>query len=335
MQASDIVDPETSEAGGEWALGAQVLATAKAIKAARNNEKEVVLFMGAHPIKLGMSHFLINLIRAGYITHVAGNGAVLLHDYELSIYGKTSESVEENLPKGQFGLWGSCVTLNNLINRKVRERGMGLGESVGTALDLIGEIDNITIAGNCDHVGIPFTIHPLVGGDIFHMVPNADGAALGEGALRDFHSLVDTVTRLEGGVFLNMGSAVTGPELFLKALSMARNVDPENKPSSFTTANFDLNYESGMWWYAKEHQVEAPKDNSPEYYNRAGKSVLYRAGLGCEEHTAIDVQGDFRSTIPMLYKALMTKEPSEPVGDEVEAEVNCDDSGLSGQSIDA
>jgi hypothetical protein len=199
----------------------------------------------------------------------------------------------------------------------------------------------------CHRKKIPYTIHPLIGADIFNMMPNANGAALGTTAMNDFHAFVATINSLENGVFINLGSAVTGPEVFLKALSMARNVSQLHDPSTFTTANFDLDIGSGLWWYASEHGGP-PEDSHPEYYNRAGKSVLYRAGLGCEGHKAIDIQGDFRKMIPIFHQTLtqfsampemdadgeQARKSIGKGGDDVSGATHCDDSGLSGAPVD-
>ena len=265
------------------------------IIAARQSDCPVVLMMGAHPIKLGLSRFLIDLIERGFITHFATNGAGLIHDFELALVGGTSEDVSKWIPVGQFGLWQETAGLNDII-REGAERREGLGEVVGRIIeDQQFSQRDLSLAAACWRAGIPCTCHVSVGSDIIHSLPNCDGAALGQTSYTDFLIFTHSIEQLEGGVYLNVGSAVTGPEVYLKALSMARNVARQDgrEIHHFTTAVFDLvplpaNYRDGT-----------PSKSQPGYYYRPWKTILVRTVADGGE--SFYVQGDHRLTIPRLY----------------------------------
>ncbi len=198
-----------------------------------------VLAMGAHPIKVGLSPIIISLIEEGVFKAVAMNGACIIHDVEVAMAGHTSEEVVEELDRGTFGM---ATETAELINGAIREgvpRGLGLGESLGRKLldeDLSYAALSIMAAGS--RVGIPITVHVAIGADVIHMHPSTDGAAIGEGSYRDFKIFSSIISKLEGGVYLNLGSAVILPEMFLKALSLARNLG--HQVDRFTTVNMDF-----------------------------------------------------------------------------------------------
>jgi hypothetical protein len=180
--------------------------------------------MGGHPIKLGLSRFFIDLMERKLITHIATYGAGIIHDFELAWAGGTSENVAKWIQTGQFGLWHETSRLNDIIS-EAASRNEGLGEAVGRVIEeeqFPNHDISITAAGY--RLGIPVTSHVSIGSDILHAMPNYDGAALGQASYTDFLIFARAIQDLEGGVFLNIGSAVTGPEVYLKALSMARNV---------------------------------------------------------------------------------------------------------------
>src|SRR5262245_60229278 len=190
---------------------------------ARRVGRPVVLMIGAHPIKLGLSRFLIDLIECDVITHFATNGAGIIHDFELALVGGTSEDVAKWIQVGQFGLWQETSRLNDII-RDGAARGEGLGEAVGrTMVEQRFPHRDVSLCAAGWRLGIPVTSHVTIGGDIIHAHPNCDGAALGATSYTDFLIFAESIRHLEGGVFLNIGSAVTGPEVYLKSLSMARN----------------------------------------------------------------------------------------------------------------
>jgi hypothetical protein len=214
-------------------------AVAGAIVAARENDRPVILGMGAHPIKVGLSSIIIDLIQKGVITALASNGASIIHDFEMSFMGQTSEDVARELCTGTFGMGRET---GQMVNRAIKEgaaKGIGIGRSMGQFID-VSDFPNKdrSIFREAFSIDIPATVHVAVGSDIIHMHPEADGAAIGEGSLRDFRLLSSVVADLEGGVFINLGSAVVLPEVFLKALTVARNLG--SKVEEFTTVNMDF-----------------------------------------------------------------------------------------------
>jgi hypothetical protein len=269
---------------------------AERILAARRNGRPVILLMGAHVIKMGVSRYIIDLMERGTVTHVGMNGAGPIHDYELALVGATTESVARYIRAGEFGLWEETGNLNGIIAQAARE-GIGMGEGIGRAIaggDFPYKAVSILAAGY--RLGVPVTVHVGIGHDIIHEHPSCDGAALGATSYTDFLVFTQAVTRLEGGVLLNVGSAVMGPEVYLKALSMARNVAHQEgrQIARFTTAVFDL-LELG------DYATEAAKSD-PRYYYRPFKTILVRTVRDGGE--SYYVQGDHRVTIPNLYRRL-------------------------------
>lgn len=211
-----------------------------AVVAARAKGKPVILAMGAHVIKCGLQPVLHNLIEAGMITAVALNGAGSIHDYEISLIGATSEDVGAVLHCGTFGM---AEETGRDLNRALREgiaRGMGYGEAVGRFIIENGNpFREKSLLASCVARDIPVTVHVALGTDIIHQHPTADGAVIGEATFRDFRLLTSVVADLgDGGVYLNVGSAVLLPEVFLKALSIAQNLG--HHVDGFSTANFDM-----------------------------------------------------------------------------------------------
>jgi hypothetical protein len=203
------------------------------------NNKMAVLAMGAHPIKLGLGPVIISLIERGVFKAVAMNGACIIHDVEIAMVGHTSEEVAEELNSGTFGMAGeTAVFINGAIKEGIPQ-GLGLGECVGARIrkaNLPHAALSILAAGSRVH--IPITVHVAIGTDVIHMHPSTDGAALGEASYRDFKIFSSIISKLEGGVYLNLGSAVILPEVFLKALSLARNLG--HRVDHFTTVNMDF-----------------------------------------------------------------------------------------------
>ena len=214
-------------------------AVARAVISARNKQRPVILGMGAHPIKVGLSPLIIDLMKRGIITAFASNGASIVHDFEISFMGQTSEDVARELCTGAFGRGRET---GQLINRAIKEgvcNGLGIGCAVGHFIDDSAFPNKeSSIFREAFRLDIPATVHVAIGSDIIHMHPEADGAAIGEGSLRDFRLLSSVVSDLEGGVYINLGSAVVLPEVFLKALTVARNLGC--KVEEFTTVNMDF-----------------------------------------------------------------------------------------------
>ena len=211
-----------------------------AIHAARAKEKPILFMMGAHSIKVGLSPWIIRAIEKKFITAMAMNGACLVHDFELAFAGNTSEDVAESLLDGSFGMTlETGVTLNQWIN-EAADADRGLGECVGEKLDQSDfPYKRLSILAAARRHNVPVTVHLALGTDVIHHHPEASGEALGKTSMRDFHTCCEIVAKLgEGGVVLNVGSNVILPEVFLKALTVARNLT--GPIHHFTTANLDM-----------------------------------------------------------------------------------------------
>jgi hypothetical protein len=212
--------------------------TEAVVKACRNR-KLVILGMGAHPIKVGLAPVIIDLMERGVLGALSLNGACMIHDFEVASVGRTSEDVETSLQKGTYGM---ARETSQFINRAISEGvrlGLGLGRAVGKSMaraDL--PYSHMSLMVRAFQMDIPVTIHMAIGTDIIHMHPEADGASMGEGSQRDFKLFAALVSRLEEGVFFNLGSAVIIPEVFIKALNLTRNMGIS--PLKFTTVNLDF-----------------------------------------------------------------------------------------------
>jgi hypothetical protein len=275
-------------------------ALAGAILQARRNGSAVVMLMGAHVIKQGLSRYVIDLVRRGCLSVVAMNGACAIHDYELARAGATTESVARYISEGQFGLWRETGELNDVVRAGNRE-GLGFGEALGRHI-AAGALEHrdVSIFAAAYEAGVPATVHVGIGYDIVHEHPNFDGAAAGEASYRDFLIFARVVEGLEGGVVLCYGTAVMGPEVYLKALAMARNVARRRgrEIRRFTSAVFDLHPLAG------DLGAEPPKD-SPEYYYRPYKTVLVRTVR--DGGRSFYVCGDHRATLPALHALLVER----------------------------
>jgi len=246
-RAEDFARPYTAGAGlAGWLdrlpgilAAADFAAVVVAVGTARDRGDGVVWGLGAHVIKTGLSPILIDLMERGFVSAVATNGAGIIHDFEIALGGATSEDVDEALGPGRFGM---AEETGRLLNQAINEgvaAGQGLGQAVGAWLAADRPpFAHLSIAAAAARLGIPLTVHVAVGTDITHMHPAASGAALGEGSLRDFRYFVSNVARLERGVYLNCGSAVVLPEVFLKAVALARNRGVTF--AGLTTVNLDF-----------------------------------------------------------------------------------------------
>src|SRR6478736_2106279 len=219
--------------------GADFRAVVSAIVAAKRNGRGVVWGIGAHVVKTGMGAVLVDLMERGFVSAIATNGAAIIHDFEIALSGSTSEDVDEALGPGRFGMAEEtgCL-LNAAINDGVKD-GLGLGQSVARYLKTTRPShEHLSVVAAAARLKIPVTVHVAIGTDIIHMHPAASGAALGEGSLRDFRYFVSNVARLRGGVYLNCGSAVVLPEVFLKAVALVRNRGIAL--ANLTTVNLDF-----------------------------------------------------------------------------------------------
>ena len=282
--------------------------------------------MGAHVIKVGLSRFVIDLMERGIITHVGMNGAGPIHDFELALIGATTESVARYIQEGQFGLWDETGWINDIVAEGVRD-GLGYGEALGRAIQGTGDRgqdrsrdrkqgtgspassfqhSDTSILAAGYRLRVPVTVHIGVGQDIIHEHPNCDGAALGEASYRDFLIFTQAVTQLQGGVMLNFGTAVMGPEVYLKALSMARNVahQEDRRINKFTTAVFDL-IDLG-----DDLSREASKSDA-RYYYRPFKTILVRTVQDGGE--SFYVKGDHRATLTTLYRQVCARMGSKSI----------------------
>jgi hypothetical protein len=214
-------------------------AVVDAIATARAANRGIVWGLGAHVLKTGLSPVLIEMMELGFISAVALNGAGVIHDFELALSGSTSEDVDEALGPGRFGMAEETGRLLNAAINDGVSRGLGLGQSVVDYLHRAAPPNaNVSLLSAAARLEIPVTVHVAIGTDIIHMHPDASGAALGEGSLRDFRYFVSNVARLEAGVYMNCGSAVVLPEVFLKAVALARNRGTSLQ--GLTTVNMDF-----------------------------------------------------------------------------------------------
>lgn len=286
----------------EWE-GKELLILAGRIQAARKDKKPVILMMGAHVIKRGMSRFVIEMMRRGWITHIGMNGACAIHDSELAMIGATTESVARYITDGQFGLWQETGFINESAVY-AQQHQIGFGEAIGLRLvEKKASNLKVSVIANAYQLGIPVTLHIGIGSDIVHEHPNMDGAATGWASYHDFLVFAYAMQNLQDGVVLNIGTAVMGPEVYLKALSMVRNVAHQRgeKINHFTSAVFDL-------IPIENPQKEALKTD-PAYYYRPYKTILVRTVQDGGE--SFYIQGDHRATISTLYHYLLKQEAKE------------------------
>jgi len=220
--------------------GADFKQVVKAITAARRNDRAVIWGLGAHVLKTGLSPILIDLMERGLISAVATNGAGIIHDFEIALAGSTSEDVDAALGPGRFGMAEETGTELNRAITEGAANGLGIGQSVGRYLaDRRPKFLSQSVVATAWRLGVPVTAHVAIGTDIIHMHPQASGAALGEASLRDFRYLVTSVSQLGQGVYINCGSAVILPEVFLKAVAIVLN-DDARALDGLTTVNLDF-----------------------------------------------------------------------------------------------
>ena len=266
-----------------------------------SKRKSTVLFScGAHVIKSGLGPIIVDLIERKIITHLALNGAGAIHDFELALIGGTSERVADYIRKGQFGLWKETGLINEAVSDGA-EKGLGFGETVGLMIEEENFPNkNISVLAAGIRAGIPVTVHVGIGQDIIHEHPNFDPCSTGIATYRDFLIFTQSIMNLENGLFLNAGSAVMGPEVYLKALSMARNLAAQTCEtiSHFTTAVFDIQK------LGDDYSSEADKSD-PKYYFRPFKTILVRTVS--DGGKSFYVCGEHKNTIPKLYDEIISR----------------------------
>jgi hypothetical protein len=268
------------------------------LEAARKVDAARVLIMGGHVIRAGINRHIVDLMERGFIDHIAMNGACAIHDYELARIGATTESVGRYIRTGEFGLWRETGELNDWV-AEAAEREAGLGENIGRRI-LESEFPHrdLSILAAAYRLSVPATVHSGIGYDIVHEHPNCNGAAYGAASYRDFLIFTRSLDRLEGGVILSFGSAIMAPEVYLKALSMVRNVAHQQgrEIKHFTTAVFDI------WPIQGDYRQELAKTD-PGYYFRPHKTMLVRTVADGGE--SFYFRGEHRATLPALRRALV------------------------------
>ena len=255
-----------------------------------------ILFMGGHVVRAGVQRYIIDLMERGYISCLAMNGSCIIHDFEFALVGATTESVAHYISEGQFGLWKETGQINDIVNNAfAANNSVGLGASVGEFI-LKGNFPfkDISLLAAASRLGIPATVHVGIGYDIIHEHPNFDGAATGALSYNDFLILAAVVSDLEGGVVMSFGSAVMAPEVYLKALSMARNVAFQEKREicHFTNLVCDLAQ-------LPEDITVEPAKNEHFYYFRPLKTMLIRTVA--DGGKSFYVRGNHAETIPALW----------------------------------
>jgi hypothetical protein len=213
-----------------------------AVAAAARADRGVVLLVGGHVIKVGLGPLVRTLLARRVVTHVALNGAAAIHDFELAAFGGTSEDVESGLSDGSFGMAEETGAEMNAAIRAAADAGEGMGAGLARALPARGSLPgrDVSVLVAAHELDIPVTVHAAIGAEIIHQHPAADGAAIGATSHRDFRRLAGSLPTLhQGGVVLNLGSAVVLPEVFLKALTIARNLE-DGRPTHFVAADFDM-----------------------------------------------------------------------------------------------
>ncbi len=253
----------------------------EAIVQARRKKGKTIVMLGGAVIKVGCSLLLIDLMEKGCIDHIAVNGAVSIHDFEVAMIGETSEDVSRGLEEGTFGMVEETGRHLNEAIKKGHRQNWGYGYSVANK---IGEMNapnkSQSLFFNANRLKIPITVHVAIGGDIIHQHPSCDGAALGGTSFHDFKRLTASVSNLKNGVLLNIGSAVNLPEVFLKALTIVRNLKYDVR--DFTTANFDFF----------------------DMYRPRTRLLEWPQQLGCQSY---DIRANHNESIPTLHRLILAK----------------------------
>jgi hypothetical protein len=315
VKLSDIVEPDEIRSKifeADEETERSVSEIAGEVLSARKEGKPVILFTGAHLIKNGLGKVVIDLVRRGTITLVGGNGATAIHDFELAMTGETSEDVPRALEKGRFGMAREFACHNAALSIGNRRR-LGYGETLGRTIcdaSFRGEVfgpaadgcaqvsfrhPETSVMAACYERGVPFTVHAGIGTDVTDQHPSFDGEAKGGASARDFLVFVHEIAKMtRGGVVLNVGSAVTGPEVLLKAVSMASNAG--QPPNGLITADFDL----------RGRRPRNTDESGEGYYYRDQKSVVERIPASFHGK-GYYIQGNQKTTVPMLYQKILER----------------------------
>jgi hypothetical protein len=259
----------------------ELLLASQRLAEARVKDRGIIFMMGAHVVKCGLGPIIIRMMEERLITTIAMNGAGAIHDFELACFGHTSEDVERGLEDGSFGMVKETAEMMNKIITDGVKVGCGLGESLGRGLrHLLPRYERASILCNAHRLGVPLTVHVALGTDTIHQHPSCNGEAYGKGGMRDFRLLAGQVSTLhDGGAIINCGSAVILPEVFLKALTVARNLG--NPVRNFTAINLDM------------IQHYRPMTNVVSRPTRSGG-------------TPISITGHHEIMVPLLYAGIKT-----------------------------
>lgn len=291
VMVSDFYRPENSRIVLDTP---EIRSVAQKMLEARRQNAPIIWMIGGHVVKRGLALLLVDFMKNGLITHLAGNGASTIHDFEIAFQGHTSEDVATSLEDGSFGMAEETGAWMNTAIQNGVKAGMGMGEALGAMMSEDSRFlyKENSLLYQAYHLKVPYTAHVAIGTDIIHQHPSVDFAASGWASGQDFKVFVKSVSRLEGGVFCNVGSAVIGPEVFLKSVSIVRNLGYPLKV--FTTANFDL---IPLGDYHKPLG-----DDVIDYYYRPRKNVINRpVSLGGQ---GFHITGDHRDTLPTLHAML-------------------------------
>ncbi len=278
VKLSDLINPVDSKV---FIGSKEFNELIKRILEAYDRGNQIIFMIGAHVIKVGMSLLIIDLMRKGIIKHIAMNGACPIHDFELAYIGETSEYVERTIEDGTFGMIEETgKILNEGINEGAKNN-YGMGYSIGKKInDLNLKYKEYSILYNAYKLNIPATVHVAIGTDIIHQHPSCDGAAIGKTTYHDFKIFIESISKLEYGIVLNIGCAVILPEVFLKALTIARNLG--FKVENITSANFDM----------------------IDHYRPRENVVIRPTSLGGKGFIIIDRH---EKTIPTLHRMMVNK----------------------------
>lgn len=247
-----------------------------AIIKARSNSRPVIAMMGGHVIKCGLNPIIISMMEKNVITGIAMNGAGSIHDFEIAIIGETSEDVATNIEDGLFGMWDETGGLMNSAIIEGKNQNIGMGKALGQKLiEINAKYQSYSILASAVRLNVPLTVHVAIGTDIIHQHPQADGSAIGQTSFTDFRIFASEIADLDGGVLLNFGSAVIMPEVFLKALSVVRNLG--HKVTEFTTANFDMI----QHYRPKENILKRPTKMGGKGYAITGHHEIMIPLLAC------------------------------------------------------
>ena len=298
LEVSCIMDLQSQSDSN---LSTPIKDVANRIVQAQKFDASVILMMGAHVLRSGVQKYIIDLLKNGFISCLSMNGSGIIHDYEFARIGATTESVARYIKTGEFGMWEETGILNDIINTAYRtDPSQGIGEAIGKAIveQNLKHMD-ISLLATCYQLKVPATVHVSIGQDIVHQHANCDAAATGALSYNDFLKFTAQIQNLENGVVMNFGSSVMAPEIFLKALSMARNVarQEEKTITRFSSLVCDLHD------LPEDFHAE-PEKSSSAYYFRPWKTMLVRTVADGGE--GFYVKGRHSETIPALWSSIQS-----------------------------